>query len=68
VDVLIAGRYVQARRLALGLRGSANQTVHLLTARYTLEDIAQVPAAEVWIDAAGTVSISGITPPSIASS
>lgn len=35
VDVLIPGRYVQTRRLARGLRGSANKTVHLLTDRYT---------------------------------
>ncbi|MBI2875876.1 MAG: radical SAM protein [Candidatus Tectomicrobia bacterium] len=34
VDVMIAGRYAQAHRLARGLRGSSNQTVHLLTGRY----------------------------------
>ena len=65
VDVLIAGRYVQTRRLAHGLRGSANKTVHLLTDRYTLEDIEHVPPAEVWIDAARNISISGIAPPTI---
>lgn len=65
VDVLIAGRYVQARRLARGLRGSANKAVHLFTDRYTLEDIEHVPAAEVWIDAAGHIAISGIAPPTI---
>ena len=43
VDVLIAGRYVQSRPHGHGLLGSANQTVHLLTARYTLEDIRHVP-------------------------
>ena len=65
VDVLIAGRYVQTRRLAHGLRGSANKTVHLLTDRYTLEDLEHVPPAEVWIDAQGHISISGIAPPVI---
>ena len=65
VDVLIAGRYVQTRRLAHGLRGSANKTVHLLSDRYTLEDIERVPPAEVWIDAEGNISISGIAPPAI---
>jgi organic radical activating enzyme len=65
IDVLVAGRYVQSRRLARGLRGSANKTVHLLTDRYTLEDLERVPMAEVWIDAAGNISISGIEPLSI---
>jgi len=65
VDVLIAGRYVQTSRLAHDLRGSANKTVHLLTDRYTLEDIEHVPLAEVWIDAQGHISISGIAPPVI---
>jgi anaerobic ribonucleoside-triphosphate reductase activating protein len=65
VDVLIAGRYVQARRLAYGLRGSANKTVHLLTSRYSLVDIECVPPAEVVIDAAGNMAISGIDPPAI---
>src|ERR1039458_1088063 len=36
VDVLIAGRYLAAERVAHGLRGSANKTIHLLTPRYTL--------------------------------
>lgn len=68
VDVLIAGRYVQTRRLAHGLRGSANKTVHLLTDRYTLEDIEHVPLAEVSIDTAGNILLSGIDPPVIADS
>jgi anaerobic ribonucleoside-triphosphate reductase activating protein len=63
VDVLIAGRYVQTKHLARGLRGSANKTVHLLTDRYILDDIDQVPEGEVWIEADGTVVISGIEPP-----
>lgn len=62
VDVLIAGRYVHTRRLARGLLGSANQTVHLLTQRYNLEDIEHVPVAEIWIGADGTTSGSGIDP------
>jgi len=63
VDVLIAGRYIHALRLARGLRGSSNQTIHLLTDRYRLEDIEETPTAELSIDLAGTVSISGIDPP-----
>jgi pyruvate-formate lyase-activating enzyme len=45
------------------LRGSANKAVHLLTDRYRLEDLAEVPPAEVIIDAAGNVVLSGIDPP-----
>jgi len=63
VDVLIAGRYVHAQRLARGLRGSAKQTVHLLTRRYRTDDIEAIPAAEVLIDSRGNISISGIDPP-----
>jgi len=63
IDVLIDGRYVQNERLARGLRGSSNQTVHLLTTRYRLCDIEQVPLAEVVVAANGLVSISGVRPP-----
>jgi anaerobic ribonucleoside-triphosphate reductase activating protein len=62
IDVLIAGRYVEDRRLARGLRGSANKTVHFLTDRYTPADLETVPAAEVSITAAGEVVLSGIDP------
>lgn len=65
LDVLIAGRYVQARHLAHGLRGSTNQTIHLLSERYTLQDLEHVPPAEVSIEATGTMLISGIDPPSL---
>jgi len=60
VDVLIAGRYIQSLRLANGLRGSANKTMHFLTNRYSLHDIESVPAAEVIICPDGTVVASGI--------
>ena len=63
VDVLIAGRYEVERRLARGLRGSANQTVHLLTDRYSMEEIEAVPEAEIEIDPSGNVMVSGIDPP-----
>jgi anaerobic ribonucleoside-triphosphate reductase activating protein len=62
VDVLIAGRYDAARRLARGLLGSANKTAHFLTARYTAADLDAVPPAEVVITAGGEVVLSGIDP------
>ena len=62
IDVLIAGRYDQARRVATGLLGSANQTVHLLTGRYTMDDLAAVPEAEVIVGLDGSVVISGVAP------
>lgn len=49
IDALIAGPYVAAQHLASGYRGSANKTVHLLTARYALEEIERTPAAEAII-------------------
>ncbi len=60
VDVLIAGRYDAAQRLASGLRGSANQTIHLLTDRYAVGQIEAVPPAEVIITTDGQTVISGI--------
>jgi anaerobic ribonucleoside-triphosphate reductase activating protein len=62
IDVLIAGRYEAERRLARGLVGSANKTVHLLTDRYALADLEAVPPAEVVITADGEVVLSGIDP------
>ncbi len=62
VDVLIAGRYEADRRLARGLVGSENKTVHFLTARYTAADLEAVPPAEVVIAADGEVVLSGIDP------
>ncbi len=68
VDVLIAGRYDAARRFVpqdegiRALRSSTNQSVHLLTERYTLADLQSVPPAEVIITAEGEVMVSGIEP------
>ena len=62
VDVIVAGRYVAARRSARGLRGSANQTVHFLTDRYTPADLERVPAAEVTISTSGEIVATGIDP------
>jgi anaerobic ribonucleoside-triphosphate reductase activating protein len=62
IDVLIAGRYEEGRRLARDLRGSANKTVHFLTGRYAPADLQAVPEAEVVIEPDGEVVVSGIDP------
>lgn len=62
VDVLIAGRYDETKRLARGLRGSTNKTVAFLTARYTDEDLEAVPACELTIGPGGTVTVNGMDP------
>ncbi len=62
LDVLLAGRYDQNRRVASGLLGSANKTIHLLTHRYSLADLEAVPEAEVFVSADGEVLFSGINP------
>ncbi len=64
-DVLITGRFVQEQRLSSGLRGSANQEIHLITHRYTRAEISDTPPAEVSIDAEGNVSLSGVDPPDL---
>lgn len=65
IDVLIAGRFVQARRLSRGLRGSSNQRIHLLTDRYSLSQIEETPVAEVIVDPEGRLTLSGIDPPEL---
>jgi anaerobic ribonucleoside-triphosphate reductase activating protein len=62
VDGLMAGRYVAAERVARGLRGSANKTIHLLTPRYSLADLEATPEAEVSVGPDGEISASGIGP------
>jgi anaerobic ribonucleoside-triphosphate reductase activating protein len=62
VDVLIAGRYDHAHRLAHGLRGSTNKTLHFLTDRYTSVDLEPVPPAEVILTPDGEVIMTGIDP------
>jgi anaerobic ribonucleoside-triphosphate reductase activating protein len=58
-DVVIAGPYRKHQRLERSLRGSANQTIHLLTDKYSLADIEAVPEAEVVIDGQRAV-LSGV--------
>jgi anaerobic ribonucleoside-triphosphate reductase activating protein len=63
VDVLVAGRYDARRPAARAWLGSANQTLHCLTARYTPADLDAVPAAEVVLTPDGHVQVSGLGPP-----
>lgn len=62
VDVLLAGRYDARQRVASGLLGSGNKTVHLLTSRYTLADLDAIPQAEVIVGSDGELLFSGIDP------
>jgi anaerobic ribonucleoside-triphosphate reductase activating protein len=62
LDVLIDGRYVAADRLASGLRGSANQRIQLLTARYSRADVETTPVAEIRIGPTGEVILTGVNP------
>jgi anaerobic ribonucleoside-triphosphate reductase activating protein len=62
LDVLVDGRYVAGERLAIGLRGSANQRIHLLTDRYTRAEVEATPVAEVRIARDGGVVLTGVDP------
>ena len=62
LDVLIDGRYVASERLARGLRGSANQRIHLLSDRYSLADVEATPVAEIRIGPTGEVVLTGVDP------
>jgi anaerobic ribonucleoside-triphosphate reductase activating protein len=65
VDVLVAGRFVGALRRSHGLRGSSNQTIHLLSDRYRLHEVEESPVGEISIDRQGAVSVTGIDPPRV---
>lgn len=62
LDVLIDGRYRADLRAGLDLRGSSNQQVHLLTARYREAEVAATPEAEIRIAADGSVVLTGVDP------
>ncbi len=62
LDVLIDGRYVAGERLATGLRGSANQRIHLLTDRHTLAEVEATPVAEIRIGPGGEMVLTGVDP------
>lgn len=62
LDVLIDGRYRSTERLATGLRGSENQRIQLLTARYTLAEIEATPVAEIRIGRGGEMVLTGVDP------
>jgi anaerobic ribonucleoside-triphosphate reductase activating protein len=62
LDVLIDGRYIAGDRLATGLRGSANQRIHVLTRRYELADVEATPVAEIRIAKGGDVVLTGVNP------
>ena len=65
IDVLVDGRYLERRRIARGLRGSANQVVHLISRRHPMSDIESTPVGEVVIGADGEVRVSGVDPPGV---
>ena len=62
IDVLIAGRYDGNQRVAHGLLGSQNKTVHFLTNRYAIIDLQAVPEAEVILTQNGEIIFTGINP------
>jgi anaerobic ribonucleoside-triphosphate reductase activating protein len=62
IDVLLAGRYDASQRVAHGLLGSSNKTVHFLSSRYTPADLETVPEAEVILTDHGEIIFSGINP------
>ncbi len=65
VDVLIAGRYDARQPCGRALLGSANQTLHFVTHRYSVADLDAVPAAEIVLGPDGLVSVTGLVPPAL---
>ena len=65
VDILIAGRYDRTKKFGRNLLGSANQTIHFLSGRYTKKDLKKIPPSEVIITREGKVIMTGIDPPEL---
>lgn len=63
VDLVVAGRYNRRRRLAAGLRGSANKVYWDRTGRYRPSELAAVPELEVTLGLDGTVTVTGMAAP-----
>jgi len=61
VDVLVDGPYDQSQPAHDGLRGSANQRLHLLTGRYALADLQTCPRFEVVLPPDGSVVRTGVS-------
>jgi anaerobic ribonucleoside-triphosphate reductase activating protein len=62
LDVLVDGRYLAGERVGAGLRGSANQQLHILTGRHSRADVEATPTAEVRIARDGSVVLTGVEP------
>lgn len=59
-DVLVAGRYMQARRASgITWRGSSNQVVHFLTDRYSPSDMQNSADIEFHLEGNGSVAVTG---------
>ncbi len=65
VDALIAGPFEQRSASARGMLGSRNQSIHLITSAYSMDEIVSTPESEVRIDSKGRITVSGILPPEL---
>ena len=62
-DLVVAGRFNQRRKVAAGLRGSANKVYWDRTGRYAPSDLGAVPEMEVIIGRDGMVTVTGMAAP-----
>lgn len=61
-DVVVAGRYVEGKKLGRRLLGSSNQQLLFFSSVYDLTDFQEIAEAEVVINSDGSLSISGVDP------
>ena len=64
IDVLIDGRFEKEKLAESGLRGSSNQTIHLLTNRHTIEEFSN-RNIEITINSDGELSMTGFPSPEL---
>lgn len=62
IDLIIAGRYRENRKIQKGLRGSSNKEYIFLSGEYLLDDFVSIPALEITTNNNGIITLTGIMP------
>lgn len=61
-DLLFAGRFNRHKTTTQGYLSSTNQTIHFLTSRYSMQDLHDLPEAELILSPDGEILFSGTSP------
>ena len=62
VDLIIAGRFVEEKKIQMGLKGSSNKKYLFTSDFYNSLDLLNIPPIEVIYNSLGEIIVSGIEP------